>query len=499
MDTKKVRAAVARVPIDDLIDWATRQIADSPEIPTDLPRGVQPQDLRPDKVGVSKRQFDRIQNLIRTETGFRFFRDEWDYEDHPYGEEPDYTEIENEFRLLAELGYVTELLNLGGELMELGTEQFQETDPSEETFDQFRSCMTIVVDAMRTSELPPVDRMIAYWGLMLNDQYDILAEAEAPINGTKLSQQDWLSVAEEFTNRLKSMPVKSEENSLSSDYDRHRVMQRAIDALKAGDAFDEAIELMESELPHCHNYVELVDLLIETRDIEKAKRWVIDGRLATKNTFRGIAHQLAEKMREIAILEENLPQASAITASFFFRQPSVSSFLAVKDSCQTSGEWKKVRDVLLVFLETGFFSPTASDWPLPKTGLGRDEPIQRKYHPDYRLLIDIALEEKRLNDALKWYQQAPRDLVDELKIASALKDFQPDIALDIWRTKIDDLIATVNVKAYLRAMPLLGEMKELMRKEGRSTEFQQYVNRLRVQHKNKPRLMREIDLVESGH
>ncbi len=499
MDADKVRAALSQIPADQLVDWATKQITDKPELPVDLPQGIQPEDLRPDISVVTDHHVSSIQNLIRKVTGMRYDRYERDYENRRYGEEPDYSQIELEFQTLARASQVRELVELGDEFMSLGTKQIEETDPSLKPYDQLRSCMEIVVSAMRSSEISPADRVITYWKLMLKDEYDILSDTQLPVNEGEISQQDWLSVAEHFRKRLKSMPDTDDEKSFSIAYRRERVLERSIEAFKAGSAFDQAIELLESELPICSNYVALVDLLIQVRDFQMAKHWIVEGRNATSYKLRGIAYQLAEKMREIAVLEENWAQVTSIDAYFFAYIPSVDTYSSVKDSCRKSGVWEKIQTALLEYLVTGFFEPTSADWPLPATGLGTDYPIKRHYYPDYRNLIDIALEEDRLDDAVDWYRKAPGRDVDGLEIAERMRDAEPDITLEIWQRRIDYLVGNANVNAYLEAMPILREVKELMRDEGRQDEFERYVEQVRVAHKRKRRLLREIELVTSGH
>ena len=71
-------------------------------------------------------------------------------------------------------------------------------------------------------------------------------------------------------------------------------------------------------------------------------------------------------------------------------------------------------------------------------------------------LIDIAIEEKRPEDVLHWYDQQKLkkqdywgwDTYQEDKIAEAVADDYPDRALVIWKNLAEKQIALTKPKAY---------------------------------------------------
>ena len=498
MDSEKLRAVLQRIRFEDLIDWATRQIIENPDLVDDLPRGVKAEALEPDIVSVSDGQIDSIRQLIRNETERRFDVYAQDYHDRRYRNEPDYRQIEKEFQTLTDHGRFSELIELGIEFMALGTTQIDETQPGNGPFARFRNCMTMVVDAIRSSDLPLSEKVINYWELLLEDDYKVLSEVPTPIGDKPMSRTDWSLVAQHFTTRLKSMPRTDPEKDFMASYDRNEILERSIEALQRANQIKDALDLMESELENCNNYVQLVDSLIQIRDFEKARYWIVEGRRKNERTDLNVFRQLAEKMQEIAVLEEKWPQVAALAVYFFLHDGGVDAFLAVKDACERIESWDEVRPTLLQFLETGAFDPTREGWLLPETGLGAAAPIQRNYAPYFRQLIGIAIEENRLDDAVAWYRQAPLREANGLQLADILKDSQPAVAVEIWQREIAYLIQQVDVSSYLEAMPLLSNVKDLMGREGWTDEYRQYVEKLRTRHKRKSRLLKEIDLVESS-
>ena len=498
MDTEKLRAVLQRIRSEDLIDWATRQIIENLDLVEDLPRGVKAEALEPDIVSVSDGQIDSIRQLIRNETERRFDVYAQDYHDRRYRNEPDYRQIEKEFQTLTDHGRSSELIELGIEFMALGMTQIDETQPGTEPFKRFRNCMTMVVDAIRSSNLTLSEKVINYWELLLEDDYKVLSQVPTPIGDKPMNRTDWSFVAQHFTARLKSMPITDPEEDFMASYDRNEILERSIEALQRANEVEEALDLMESELENCNNYVQLVDFLIQIRDFEKARYWIVEGRRKNERKDLNVFRQLAEKMQEIAVFEEKWPQVAALAVYFFLHGGDVDAFLAVKDACEKIETWREVRPKLLHFLETGAFDPTKEDWLLPETGLGAAAPIQRNYAPYFRQLIGIAIEENRLDDAVAWYREAPLREANGLQLADILKDSKPAVAVEIWQREIEYLIQQVDVSSYLEAMPLLTDVKGLMEREGWSDEYRQYVAELRSRHKRKSRLLKEIDLVESS-
>lgn len=505
IDPEKVRAALEQLSKKEIIEWAVGTIAGDPGLWESLPPGLRLDDLRNKNLGkpeITAKQIARIRQEIRRVTRTRVWRNDWDGRDYSYDEDgPDYSSIEWQFQNLLDAGHTETLIELGEELFELGHGQLEESDDEGEIATQLTNCMKLVFEAMRRSDGPAPEQLIRYWD-MLSDDFGLLDEIPPPVNEAKMTKADWLQVAGEFMGRLDPSPGQKKEDRIASrywDYRRNRVLDCAVEALvKAGDN-DRAVELMVSELPRCGNYVGLVDHLLKSGDHELAERWARKGFQQTIKTDSHIAMRLARKLQEVAAKQKNKPQVAALEAEFFFMAPDTDQYRNTRKVCRQSGHWDRVRPFLLRYLETGDGVWSDAGWPLPKTGLGFPEPEYQKF-PDWGSLISVALDEKRSDDAVRWYRQAPSGQVSStMTLAGAVKKTHPDVALDIWKERIESLISTVKVKAYREAMRPLEDVRSLMRETEREEEYQAYVVELRKHHRAKRKLMEELDFLEQKH
>ena len=152
---------------------------------------------------------------------------------------PTIARSKTEFQTLTDHGSFSELIELGIEFMALGTTQIDETQPGDESFERFRNCMTMVVDAIRSSDLPLSEKVINYWELLLEDDYKVLLDVPTPIGDKPMNRTDWSFVAQHFTARLKSMPRTEPEKDFISSYDRNELLERSIEALQRANQIEE--------------------------------------------------------------------------------------------------------------------------------------------------------------------------------------------------------------------------------------------------------------------
>ena len=138
------------------------------------------------------------------------------------------------------------------------------------------------------------------------------------------------------------------------------------------------------------------------------------------------------------------------------------------------------------------------DWPLPESGLNRPEPEQRNRFPLIGDLINIALLEKKPDQVLKWYDKRTKgrlgwQWIDEDAIADAVQDYAPDRAVDLWKNKAERLIALVKPHAYQEAAKYLREAVEVMARQNKQAQWDQYLISLREMHARKRRLLEILD------
>jgi uncharacterized Zn finger protein len=112
--------------------------------------------------------------------------------------------------------------------------------------------------------------------------------------------------------------------------------------------------------------------------------------------------------------------------------------------------------------------------------------------PNREMLIEIALLEKRHDDAVEIYQKLSTTRrwgwgIDE-QLAQAVASSHPEMALQIWKNIADRLIGQVKPSAYQDAAVYLRCMRKVYEETGRLYDWKALIMRLRKEHKAKRRL-----------
>jgi uncharacterized Zn finger protein len=121
------------------------------------------------------------------------------------------------------------------------------------------------------------------------------------------------------------------------------------------------------------------------------------------------------------------------------------------------------------------------------------------------VLIDIAIEEKRVDDVLRWYDQLKSkkqifwggDSYQEDKIAGAVVDLYPDRAIALWKNLAEKQIALTQPKAYETAAVYLRKVHHFLKKLERENEWKDYLLQLRQTNARKKRLIQILDRLDS--
>ena len=117
------------------------------------------------------------------------------------------------------------------------------------------------------------------------------------------------------------------------------------------------------------------------------------------------------------------------------------------------------------------------------------------------MLIEIALLEGRLDESVAIYRQAPAKTrwgwgIEE-RLAKAVAESDPEVALTIWRAIAEGLIDQVKPSSYQQAAPYLKKMRTVYFHTGREPEWQKLLTNLRTTHKRKRRLLEVLDRLEN--
>lgn len=433
------------------------------------------------------------------------WRHHWDGE----GYTPDYSRVRDRLRALLEAGHADEVLALGGEILEAGTEQVEESDDEGETAAEIAQCMDVVFQALPQTSLPPAEQLLWAVKADLNDEYDFCVGARAFFD-RKHAASDWDAVAGKLTRLLEEQKPAKGDNSYSTDYRRDDLTDWLIMALEKAGRGEEIIPLCEREARRTQSYVRLVGRLIGAGRQGDAERWIQEGFGATKKQSPAIAGELRTMMRQMREREGDWPRVAAFRAGDFFAGPSLQTFRELQKAAERAGVWPGVRAAAMLYLETGGLPQdagkagdgAASPWPLPETGLPEDVRVERQDFPLTGTLIDVAIAEKRPDEVLRWYDRKKPQPASwgwlqtwskDDQVAGAIAGAYPDRAVQIWKKLAESQIAETKPAAYEAAARFLHSIRRTLKKLDREKEWESYLAKLREANKRKRRLVEIID------
>ncbi|HII02170.1 TPA: SWIM zinc finger domain-containing protein [Methanosarcinaceae archaeon] len=431
--------------------------------------------------------------------------DPWSYESTM----PDFSNVQNRMESLLDSGHYDELVDIGKGIMNR-YDDIMEYDQEGEIAMELSNCMSIVFEALSGSPSPAHERMFEAFEFELKDEYDVIGEHA--FWGEDFSRENWKNFAEILKTRLREI-----DEGYCPDYsswDRKRVADRLVRALKNAGLFEEAIPICEREAEATGSYDRLVGVLLEAGRKEKAVEWIYRGIGKTREEKPGMAHSLRNLLIETKEKEGDLFFAAALQAEEFFRGPELSSYLKMRETSEKAGVWQEVREIAHRYLEKGDMPAVraknraeTSILPgvLPVTGLLEPDSFEDIKPPVLDLLIKIAIEEKAPDEVIRWYEELKKEgeaaksyayYIDENKITNAVHEKSPDIAIEIWKKLAEELIFKTKVDAYREAAVHLRKIKETMEAGRQKGEWKTYLKEIRDENRRKRRLIEILDTLE---
>lgn len=445
-----------------------------------------------------------LRNEIRRVTAEEAWYNPWKH----IGNLPDYSHIEGQLRLLLEHGHADLVLDLGMELWEAGNRQIEQSNDEGATSGAIATCMNYVLMAIPKSSLPRPDQLIWIVDHLLADENDLLTGTEAILADSRYSRKDWRAVARTLETRLGCTDAPTPDR-FHERYGRESVIHQLRQAYERGGEGRKVIPMLEKEAGPCRMYATLVDALIEADQRDRARQWCIQGFTDTIGNAPGIASRLRDRLRYLAEEDGRLDLAAAYMAEVFFDVHSEEAYINLRGAAEKIGNWERVREAILDYLDTGRRPGPAHEgeagWPLPVPEVVTPQTDGLRWHhrfPQRELLIRIAILENRNDDAVALFNKntTSTPFYSDLgeRLADAVTDSHPDVALGIWKSHANQLIGLVKSKAYEEAAIYLRRMRDLYNKLSREEEWVALLAALRVKHKPKRRLMEVLDGIEAN-
>jgi uncharacterized Zn finger protein len=490
---KRIATVLARLDRDGLEALLLELAARYPEVARDILESEQ----------LSHGRIDALERALLAEIHTLSAEPAWYNHRNRIGQQPDYGRLAGKLRALGERGHADALLRLGAELWTRGHAQVEQSDDEGDTALALSACLDIVLEAVPASSLSRPAQLLWIIDRELEDDLDLLASAHEVLQRRVYTKTHWREVAEVLTSRLDPGSGKPGTDS-SARYRRKRLLSSLLNACARAGWSARIIPLLEVEVDACLCHVQLVDELLAAGEEERAREWCMRGYASTIAEAPGIARELQNRLRELAHRRKRHDLVAAYAAQEFFRRPSLDGYTELRKAAQRAKCWPAVREATLACLESGKLPAPGAQWPLPATEL--EPPVAPSRHardatPDFPLLIEIAIAEKRHDDVVSLYQRLRRSNSwrgeIDTQVAASLAVSHPDIALGIRLALAEELISRTRPDAYEKAAAHLQAMRDILGREHRIAQWEQLLAQLRTQHRNKPRLLQTLDTLSS--
>ncbi|MEA5089004.1 SWIM zinc finger family protein [Solidesulfovibrio sp.] len=415
------------------------------------------------------------------------------------GYTPDYSGIRDRLEALLAAGHADAVLALGTELIGSGTSQVGTSDDEGETAMEVSNCIGVLPRALAASSLSEAERLLWALDAVLDDPFDLCDDLAGYLN-QEHPKDAWDTVADTLLKRLAT--GKASKGDFDRDAQRDHLIEWVTRALERAGREQEIVPLCEAEAESPAGYARLVNRLIDLERYGEAEHWIRKGILATSKKYPGIASDLRDALLTIKTRQQDWAAVAFLQVDGFVRRPSVRTFGDCKDAADRLDAWPAIRHILLEHLASGRIPWKEPEWPLPTPGKDAPKPERRDTFPRFSTLIEIAIHEKKPEEALRWYDRRPREHffgygpLDE-NVAAAVASHAPDRAIAIWKAMAEQEIARVKPSAYHEAAGYLRKVAKAIIREKREADWEQYLAGLRTEHCRKKRLLEVLDTLSA--
>ncbi len=264
----------------------------------------------------------------------------------------------------------------------------------------------------------------------------------------------------------------------TDSYDRSRfgitqVMETL--ARQTGDV-EALVAVKQRDLSSAYSYLQIAEAYRDARKYESALAWAERGMTAFKERPDSrLRDFLANEYHRIKRRDD----AMALVWAAFAESPGVDRYAVLKEHADRARQWPKWRAKAIEFIRQRI---EAGKKKAPAAQAGRWAWHVEMGHSE---LVRVFLWEKDVDAA--WSEAIAGGCSNDLwmTLADKRRRTHPEDALPIYLRQIEPTVGQTNNRAYEEAIRLLLQVRELMARLNRDTEFAAYVDSLRGKHKAK--------------
>lgn len=265
-------------------------------------------------------------------------------------------------------------------------------------------------------------------------------------------------------------------------YDAHReritrIMERLAEA--SGNV-EELVAIKSRDLSSGYSYLDIAEIWIKAKQPDKALEWAERG-------LKAFPERPDNRLRDFLVTtylkRKRNDEALQLTWVQFEERPILEHYKKLHDVADKLGLWPEQRDLALSWVaETIAREASAtSRWkPKPST-------------PNYSLRVEIALWENDLDAAWEFSHEGICDRNLLIALSGKLEASHPDGAISLYRRVVPPIVEQTNNTAYEEAIKLIRKVSGLMKAQGKSQQFSDYLAELRVQFKPKRNFIKSLD------
>ena len=367
------------------------------------------------------------------------------------------------------------------------------------------TCMEVIAKAVMRSNMSDVAKILWFHNLHDKDEYCFYEDIKGAWGAPKsCATSAWAEVADVLSKELSS---QGDVGNGISIHGRH-LSSEIEEALRFAGRRAEVLDFKKRAVAKTGDYGTLVQDLIEGGDLKEAKEWCF---LGIKEQGDYGKRELRSRLIEIAEREKNPIDACSYAADAFFDSPWRDSYEKLMVAARKADVYEQVHKGALDFLEKGVlpWETKKSRWPLPK--LLEPSRDRNTEFPRIDILIDVALMEDRLEDAIKWYASKSKPTTNYHSylyrgtegdqgwaVAEKVAARFPDDAISIWLRLIAANRGKTGNCYYEQIAQALVNMRPVMKRAGRLDEWKALIVEIRTTDKGKRNLMKILDEIERG-